>query len=73
VQADSLKESVASCTIRPYVDKDFDGYAETLLKTFPCEDIREARQNVRMAVERIKENEKRSGWLTLKEELWVLC
>jgi len=63
VPTQSLKESVAICTIRPYMDKDFDRYAETLLKTFPCEDIREARQNVTMAVERIKENE--------KEEIWV--
>jgi ribosomal protein S18 acetylase RimI-like enzyme len=45
------------------LDKDFEIYAKTLLKTWPCEDIQEARQNVTMAVSRIKESE--------DEEIWV--
>ena len=48
--------------IRSYSDRDFDDYANTILKTWPCEDIREARENVTAAVKRMKEG---------KEELWV--
>jgi len=50
-------------SIRPYEDRDFDGYADTLLKTWPCDSIQEARENVVQAVNRIKTNE--------KEEIWV--
>ena len=59
----ALKESAVSCILRPYLDKDFDDYTNTLLRTWPCEDLREARENVAMAVKRVKENE--------KEEIWV--
>jgi ribosomal protein S18 acetylase RimI-like enzyme len=48
--------------IRPYSDQDFEGYTSTLLKTWPCEDLREARENVAAVVKRVKEG---------KEELWV--
>jgi len=59
----ALKESVACHLVRPYLDKDFDDYADTLLRTWPCKDIREARENVATAVKRVKE----SG----KEEIWA--
>jgi len=59
----ALKERVACCLVRPYLDKDFDDYADTLWRTWPCEDVREARENVAMAVKRVKENG--------KEEIWV--
>jgi ribosomal protein S18 acetylase RimI-like enzyme len=49
-------------TIRPYSDEDFEDYARTLLKTWPCKDIREARENVATAVKRVREG---------KEEFWV--
>jgi len=49
--------------IRPYSDGDFDDYAVTLLETWPCESITEARGNVAMAVKKVKQNE--------NEELWV--
>jgi len=52
-----------SCTIRPYSDKDFDDYAGTLVRTWPCEDIHEARQNVEMATRRVK--------VSKNEEIWV--
>lgn len=58
-----MSESTVSCIVRPYRDEDFDDYAHTLLKTWPCEDIREARENVAMAVKRTKENG--------EEEIWV--
>jgi len=48
--------------IRPYSDRDSESYALTLLRTWPCESIQEARENVAAAVKRAKEG---------KEELWV--
>jgi len=63
VSTDVSKESVAPCIVRPYMNRDFDDYAETLLKTWPCENIQEATENAAIAVRRIKENE--------KEEIWV--
>ena len=48
--------------IRPYSDRDSEDYANTLLKTWPCKDIHEARENVATVVKRVKEG---------KEELWV--
>jgi ribosomal protein S18 acetylase RimI-like enzyme len=48
--------------IRPYSDQDFENYSTTLLKTWPCEGLQEARENVAAAVKRMKEG---------KEELWV--
>ncbi len=51
------------CLIRLYQDRDFDEYADTLLRTWPCQDIQEARENVAMAVKRAKENE--------NDEIWV--
>jgi len=47
--------------IRPYSDRDFDDYAETLLRTWPCESVQEARDNVAIALGRTREG----------EELWV--
>jgi len=47
--------------IRPYSDRDFDDYVETLLRTWPCDDIREARDNVAIALIRRGEG----------GELWV--
>jgi ribosomal protein S18 acetylase RimI-like enzyme len=46
------------------LDIDFDDYADTLLKTWPCENIAEARKSVAMAVKRTRENE--------NEELWTV-
>jgi len=59
----ALEKKAFSCIIRPFSDRDFDDYAYTLLRTWPCEDIGEARANVAIAIKRIKEN--------AKEELWV--
>ncbi len=58
-----MLERAVCCIVRPYRDEDSDDYAETLLKTWPCEDIREARENVAIAVRRTKENG--------EEEIWV--
>jgi len=58
----TFETRLAQHAVRPYLDGDFDDYADTLLKTWPCEDVREARQNVASAVKRAKEG---------KEELWV--
>jgi len=44
------------------LDKDFEDYANTLLKTWPFEDIQEARNEVAGAVKRAEEG---------KEEIWV--
>ena len=49
--------------IRPYKDTDFDDYAETLLRTWPCDDIQEARNNVEQAIKRVETNK--------NEEIWV--
>ena len=48
--------------IRPYSDRDSEPYALTLLRTWPCENIQEARDNVAAAVKRMREG---------KEEIWV--
>jgi len=53
----------ASFEIRPYAERDFDDYAETLLKTWPCDDIEEARESVRVGVERARSSP--------DEEIWV--
>jgi len=58
-----MSERAVSCIVRSYRNRDFDDYVQTLLKTWPCEDIREARENVAMAVRRAKENG--------EEEIWV--
>jgi len=49
--------------IRPYRDTDFYDYAETLLHTWPCDDIQDARENVQQAIKRVKMNK--------NEEIWV--
>jgi ribosomal protein S18 acetylase RimI-like enzyme len=49
--------------IRPYTDADFEPYAETLLRTWPLDNIEDARETVTKAVERVKTNG--------KEEIWV--
>jgi len=51
------------CIIRPYSERDSDDYANTLLKTWPCDNIQEARENVIIAAKRIRESK--------NEELWV--
>jgi len=48
-------------SIRPYLDRDFDDYAQTLLRTLPCKNMNEARENVEIILKRVKE----------REELWV--
>jgi hypothetical protein len=57
-----LNEDSIRCIVRPYLDKDFEDYVKTLLKTWPCKDIQEARQNVTVAVNRIKESENEEIW-----------
>jgi ribosomal protein S18 acetylase RimI-like enzyme len=59
----SLNDDSIRCVIHPFLDRDFDDYAETLFKTWPCDDIQEARQNVTIAVNRIRESK--------NEEIWV--
>jgi len=49
--------------IRRYRSTDFDDYAETLLRTWHCDDIQEARNNVEQAIKRVKANK--------NEEIWV--
>jgi len=51
------------CLIRLYQDRDFVEYAETLLRTWPCQDLHEARENVAIAVKHAKMNG--------NEEIWV--
>ena len=46
------------------MDKDFEDYADALLKTWPCESIKEARENVTIAVNKAKEGKE-------GEEIWV--
>ena len=59
----SLKKDSFHCVVRPYLEKDFEDYANTLLRTWPCGNIQEARQNVTMAVNRTRAN--------MNEEIWV--
>ena len=59
---------LAHYVIRLYLDRDFDDYADTLLKTWPCENIAEARENVAMAVKKVKENENEELWVVEMEE-----
>ena len=59
----SLNEDSFHCVVRPYLEKDFEDYANTLLKTWPCENLQEARQNVTMAVNRTRAN--------VNEEIWA--
>lgn len=53
-----------SYVIRPYSPKDAEDYAGTLLRTWPCESIQEARKNVAVAVRKCTEAKQ-------KEEIWV--
>jgi len=46
------------------MDKDFDDYADTLLQTWPCESVKEARDNVAIAVKKTEEGKE-------GEEIWV--
>jgi len=48
--------------IRLYKNTDFDDYASTLLLTWPCDSIQEARENVMLAVKRLEMGD---------EEIWV--
>ena len=50
------------CVLRPYLEKDFDDYAKTLLETWPCENIEEASGNASLAAKKAREN-KKSGAL----------
>jgi len=59
----AFEKNGVCCTIRPYSDRDFEEYAETLLQTWPCDSIQEARENVTQAVKRVERNE--------NEEIWV--
>jgi ribosomal protein S18 acetylase RimI-like enzyme len=52
------------CLIRHYAEEDFNDYAETLLKTWPCESVKEARDDVAIAVKKAKEGRE-------EEEIWV--
>jgi ribosomal protein S18 acetylase RimI-like enzyme len=49
--------------IRPYDDTDFEDYAQTLSKTWLCEDIDGARETVEQAVRRTRTNEKTEIWV----------
>ncbi len=49
------------CVVRPYADRDFDDYADTLLRTMPCANHEEAGKSAEDAVKRS----------TTGEELWV--
>jgi len=49
--------------IRPYSEGDFNDYAETLLRTWPCDDVQEARENVTQAVNRIKTDKESEIWV----------
>lgn len=51
------------CIIRPYSEKDFDDYANTLLETWPCNNVKEARENASIAAKKARENQ--------NVELWV--
>jgi len=49
--------------VRPFSHRDLDDYADTLLRTWPCEDIEEARKNVAMAVKRTKDDKNSEIWV----------
>jgi len=57
-----FREERLKSVIRPYSDRDSEPYALTLLRTWPCENIQEARDNVAAAAKRMREG---------KEEIWV--
>ena len=63
-----VKQNAISYTVRPYSDNDFNDYASALLKTWPCENIQEARENVAMVVKRVRENKKEEIWVAEVEE-----
>ncbi|MGQ9513735.1 MAG: hypothetical protein ACUVTL_01565 [Thermoproteota archaeon] len=44
------------CVVRPYVEGYFDDYAETLLRTWPCEHVHEARNEVALALKQAGED-----------------
>jgi ribosomal protein S18 acetylase RimI-like enzyme len=46
------------------MEKDFDDYADALLRTWPCENVEEARDNVTIVVNKAKEGKE-------GEEIWV--
>jgi len=48
--------------IRPFQQSDYELYAETLRLTLPCDDIEEAKKNVDIAMNRIK-NKNRELWV----------
>jgi len=52
-----------SFQIRLFADRDFEDYAETLMRTWPCDDIEEARESVGIGVERARDSP--------DEEIWV--
>jgi len=54
---------MAHTLIRRYKHTDSDDYDKTLLQTWPCDSIQDARENVMQAVKRVEINE--------KEEIWV--
>ena len=54
---------MARLKVRRFSKRDFDDYAETLLRSWPCDDIEEARENVHMAVEQAERGEEYELWV----------